>query len=415
MTDRRVLLAAGLSAALFAAACNNDDLFSPAVPPYTGGAMFQRVVAMGNSITAGFQSGGINDSTQKQSYALLAANAMGSVYTYPSLAMPGCPAPFTNIFTGARVLGVSGTACAFRGPLIPSFLTNVAVVGAEVLDAYKNGPGPGTNSTALTQLMLGGRTQVQAMQAAQPTFVTVWLGNNDLLGAAEVGDTTLATDTATFHAEYAKVLDSIKATGAGALLIAVGLGHLSNNVVVPFFSRGSTWYGLWLSGAFLPAPFTVALNCAPPRGDTVLVSFPYGFGLLGAAQLGMPTTLDCTAPPGSSCTNPATDMITLTIAGSGRMPTLNGWLIVNGSISWSGSATVNGLVYAQNDISITGNATVNGAIVSKNVVDAASTTVDSTAGGSLTVTYNCYDAKTGNGTIPVGWYIKQGSYREMSD
>jgi hypothetical protein len=135
------------------------------------------------------------------------------------------------------------------------------------------------------------------MMDAHPTFVSVWLGNNDLLGAAEAGDTTLATDTAAFRAEYARVLDSIQATGASALLIAVGLGHLFNNVVPPFFSRGSTWYGLWVSNAFAPAPFTVAANCAPPRGDTVLVSFPYGFGLLGAAQGGTPTTLDCTAAP----------------------------------------------------------------------------------------------------------------------
>jgi len=48
-------------------------LNSPGVPPYAGGAMFQRYVAMGNSITAGFQSGGINDSTQRRSYAVLVA------------------------------------------------------------------------------------------------------------------------------------------------------------------------------------------------------------------------------------------------------------------------------------------------------------------------------------------------------
>lgn len=295
MTIRRMSLAAGL--VLAAVGCNNEDLFTPAVPQYAGGAMFQRYVAMGNSITAGFQSGGINDSTQQQSYVALVAGKMGSPFYYPSLNPPGCPPPFTNIFTGARVLGGSGTTCAFRNANIPPFLTDVAVPGAEVIDGYANFPTLGTNSNALTLLMLGGRTQTQAMMDAHPTFVSVWLGNNDLLGAAEAGDTTLATDTAAFRTEYAHVLDSIQASGASAVLIAVGLGHLANNVVVPFFSRGSTWYGLWASNAFAPAPFTVAANCAPPRGDTVLVSFPYGFGLLGAAQGGTPTTLDCTAAP----------------------------------------------------------------------------------------------------------------------
>jgi hypothetical protein len=43
-------------------------------------------------------------------------------------------------------------------------------------------PFGGTN--ALTQFILGGRTQIQAMMASQPTFVSVWIGNNDVLAAS---------------------------------------------------------------------------------------------------------------------------------------------------------------------------------------------------------------------------------------
>src|SRR5438552_1307986 len=172
MTHRRVILAAGISVALAAAACHEDDLFSPAVPQYTGGAMFQRYVSMGNSITAGVQSAGINDSTQKQSYAVLLAAAMGTPFHYPSLVKPGCPPPFTNIFTQARVgTGSTGTTCLLRSPSIPPFLSNVAVPDAETVDMLVNGPPPTANSNVLTQLFLGGRTQVQAMMDAQPTFV----------------------------------------------------------------------------------------------------------------------------------------------------------------------------------------------------------------------------------------------------
>jgi len=300
MMQRRFVFAASLGCALLVAACENEVLNSPRVPAYQGGTMFQRYVAMGNSITAGFQSGGINDSTQRQSYAVLIGGAMGgNRFYYPSLASIGCPPPFTNIFTGARVggAGITGTTCLFRSPNIPPYLSNVAVPGAETIDMLLNGPAPGTNSNPLTQLFLGGRTQVKVMMDANPTFVSVWAGNNDLLGAALAGDTTLATDTAAFRISYSQALDSIEATGAQAILIAVGLGHSVNNVVLPFFSRGTTWFGLAASGAFNPAPFTVAANCAPPRGDTVLVSFAYGFGLLATAQGGTPTTLDCTAPP----------------------------------------------------------------------------------------------------------------------
>lgn len=297
MTPRRVLFAVGLSLVL-TGACSEDELFSPAVPLYKGGAMFQRYVSMGNSITAGFQSGGINDSTQQQSYAVLVGAAMGGDhFNYPSLNPPGCPPPFTNIFTGARVGGV-GPPCQFRSANLPPYLSNVAVPGAETVDMLVNGPPPTANSNPLTQLFLGGRTQVQAMMDAHPTFVSVWAGNNDLLGAAQAGDTTLATDTAAFRISYSQALDSIAATGASAVLIAVGLGHLSNNVVLPFFSRGSTYYGLWASGAFATsAPFfSVDANCAPPGGNAVLVPFPYGFGLLAAGAT-TAVTLNCTAPP----------------------------------------------------------------------------------------------------------------------
>src|SRR5207249_6501256 len=176
----------------------------------------------------------------------------GSPFHYPSLNNPGCPPPIDTLLTASgkphRLGGSSVTTCYFRSATIPLFLSNVAVPFAEALDAVVNGPGAGTNSNGLTQLFLGGRTQVQAMMDAHPTFVSVWIGNNDLLAAAEAGDTTLVTDTASFRASYAKVVDSIEATGATALLVAVGLGH-QDSTVLPLFSRGSTWYGLAASGA----------------------------------------------------------------------------------------------------------------------------------------------------------------------
>jgi len=128
--------------------------------------------------------------------------------------------------------------------------------------------------------------------------------------------------------------------------------------------------------------------------------------------------LTCTPPGvGQTCTPAASDLSTVTI-GSGGMPTLNGWLIVNGSIAWSGTATINGLVYAVNDIAVSGTPTVNGAVISKNLIDTSSTSIDSTFAGAfttITIDYNCANTKNGGGTIPVGWFIKAGTYREVSD
>src|SRR6267143_416868 len=94
--------AAVLGLVLAAAACNNDQLNRPFsnVPV---DALFDRYVSMGNSITAGFQSGGILDSTQLQAYPVLLARAMHSPFFPPLLSSPGCPPPYTNVFTQTRL------------------------------------------------------------------------------------------------------------------------------------------------------------------------------------------------------------------------------------------------------------------------------------------------------------------------
>ena len=96
MTRTNLFSAAALGLLLVAAACENDTVNRPfsAIPV---DPLFDRYVSMGNSITAGFQSGGILDSTQQQSYAVLLAHAMHSPVFVPSLRRPGCPPPYTNV------------------------------------------------------------------------------------------------------------------------------------------------------------------------------------------------------------------------------------------------------------------------------------------------------------------------------
>ena len=291
---------AALLGLLLVAACQNDQLNRPfANTPVD--PLFARYVSMGNSITAGFQSGGINDSTQQQSYAVVLARAMRSPFFVPLMRRPGCPPPFTNVFTQARVGGATPTTCALRNvPQIPPpYISNTAVPGAEAIDIYSNSD-TASNANALTQFFLGGMTQAQMMERAQPTFVSVWIGNNDVLGAAtsatNAGDSTAITSVANFQARYGALLDTIAAAKPrGVVLIGV-----ANVTGVPFFSRGSTYWAIknGVPGAFPPS-FTVSQNCAPSaalppgRGDTVLVPFPYGAALLGAAQAGAPRNLDC--------------------------------------------------------------------------------------------------------------------------
>jgi lysophospholipase L1-like esterase len=56
------------------------------------------------------------------------------------------------------------------------------------------------------QLILGGKTMVQKALDASPTFATIWVGNNDILGPALSGFPAGATPVNTFVANYAKMM-----------------------------------------------------------------------------------------------------------------------------------------------------------------------------------------------------------------
>ena len=85
MTIRTICRRAAVLALVVAAgACNNDEINRPFLSTPVD-PLFERYVSMGNSITAGFQSGGINDSTQLQAYPVLLANAMHSPFFPPLL------------------------------------------------------------------------------------------------------------------------------------------------------------------------------------------------------------------------------------------------------------------------------------------------------------------------------------------
>lgn len=314
MTTRAV--AAGLVAATLLAGCRADDALNPRPVP-AGGALFQTYVAMGNSITAGYQSGGINDSTQRRAYPALVAQQAGAQYGYASVFGGAC-SPLVNNVTGVRV--ETSAICARTNPTA-TFITNVGVPGARILEAISNVPGPPTfppgtvsSSNALTQLILGGRTQVSAMMQLRPTLVTLWLGANDVLGSftnsTNPGRPDFVTPVTTWQALYATVLDSIAVTGAKAVLIGV-----PDVTVIPFASRGAIYWCLKNGGCPPPLPpalpqvalnplVTIANSCAPapvPGGVGLNVVVPWTVGISGvlgatptpANPNPRPFTLDC--------------------------------------------------------------------------------------------------------------------------
>jgi len=281
------------------AGCSDESLLASEA---TDGR-FQRYVALGNSITAGFQADGINRTLQEQSYAARLAGQMETPFSLPSLQNPGCPPPLTSIFPATRAAPVE---CALRSSPTPTRINNVAVPGAWVQDALTNSAEAGANPNALTSFILGGRTQVEAAMEVRPTFATVWLGNNDVLRAALAGDPSLSTSASNFSSRYTNVLDSLEAAGAedGAL------GSVANVTLIPNLSPGQAYAAAESQinqlGQQLAANdgdpntnwgnYSVAASCASdPAASQSRVSFQYGIGALFTLALtGQTVELDCT-------------------------------------------------------------------------------------------------------------------------
>ena len=272
---------------LLALGCHDEGLLPPEP---TGGALFARYVAIGNSITAGYQSGGINATLQQQAYPVLLARAMGTPFNLPLLRDPGCPPPLVNILTGERLGGLPEDFCAYRQVPPPRIINNVAVPGAKVAGMINLIEGTAADTMKL--FLLGGRTPLEVAAEARPTFVSVWIGNNDVLYAAVKGNTALITPVNAFQQHYTQMLNELQTMGVqGGLLIGV-----ANVTVIPHFSPGIAYAQAEQAGAF-PPTFDVADNCAT-TGATALVPFSYAFGeLLAAAMQGQSVTLDCVNDP----------------------------------------------------------------------------------------------------------------------
>jgi lysophospholipase L1-like esterase len=281
-----------LALAVAATACIDHD--TPIAP--TAQPLFERYVALGNSITAGFQSDGLTAGSQQDAYPAILAEMANASFGIPLMAAPGCPPPLVGPLTTERTN--STVPCALRAFPVPNVVQNLAVPGANISHALHP---LGTGST-LNTLILGGRTQVQAMLDARPSLVSVWLGNNDALRAAIFGDTLLVhpgtgavmarlTPLAEFQAAYSALVERINASTAQEVIL---IGVANAAAMAPILQPGAYFWGLAQSGQS-PIPLQVDDNCAPgTAGGARMVSFA---GL--AAQLAQnpqgPVVINCAA------------------------------------------------------------------------------------------------------------------------
>lgn len=286
-------------------ACHADNFI---LAPTPIDPIFTNYVSLGNSITAGYQSGGINDSTQAQSYAVLLAKQMKTRFAYPALAKPGCPPPVNNLLTQTRVTlngqpASTPTTCAFRSQAsVTATLNNVAVPGISSPDPLAPTPNGGTNP--LAQLILGGKTMVARALDAQPTFATIWIGNNDVLGPATSGLIAGATPAATFATNYDAMMDELMAGAPNLEGVLIGVVQVSQ---VPLLFQAGV---LVASPAAAAAASQVAgrpvtldpVSCVGANAGA-LVAFPYLVAIRNRPAAA-PGTIFCQPIMGGGATDP---------------------------------------------------------------------------------------------------------------
>jgi hypothetical protein len=297
LTNRSRALAIGIGTAALLVACDaNRDAVGLT---NLNSDIFRNYVAIGNSITAGWQSGGINDSLQQLAYPRLLATQMGTPYKYASLVNPGCPAPVANFQTQAKVGGAAAPPCSLRSPAsVTDVLNNVGVPDARVLDPIS----PTTvASNALTTFILGGKTQVQRALDARPTFTTIWIGANNVLQAAYTGILTptqgvsngIVGTQAEFQANYDLMIKQLLDSMPGLKGVLIGVPDAS---AIPLMSSGALIAASpQIQGALAliaGQPVAVDPNCV---GSAALISTPLLLNLIKAGT--HPPLISCQADP----------------------------------------------------------------------------------------------------------------------
>jgi len=258
--------------------CTDDNIIEePILEPivYTSGtANFSKFVSVGNSLTAGYSDGALFEEGQKNSLpVMLAGNfrlAGGGDFKVPLMAdnlggltLGGVPLAgfgnrlvlsFRNAVGGARpsptpVAGVGKTEVSTRvaGPF-----NNMGIPGAKSFHFVAPGYGnvaalPNANPFFIRMASSANATVLADAISQSPTFFSLWIGNNDVLGYAtqggagadhnQTGNLNPATygpnditNNNTFASIFNSILQAMTAKGAGGIV-----ANIPNVTTIPYF------------------------------------------------------------------------------------------------------------------------------------------------------------------------------------
>lgn len=242
---------------------------SPSVAALTSAqALFARFVALGTSNSMGVQSAGVFASGQRAAWPAELARRVGVAFPLPLVQDPGCGPPLqppliadlalVAAFGDDLVTGVMEFCMPLRdGVTLPA--NNVAISGAKVHDALVTTPEMEAarvprKGELYSRVLPPGQTQVTAMLAQNPTFVSVELAANEVLPAS-TGRVEAMTPYANWERDYDAVLAAVKTTRAGAVLV----GLPNNAANFPSIRRAREFFNEW--PALLTLGISVSINC----------------------------------------------------------------------------------------------------------------------------------------------------------
>ncbi|MCU1347190.1 MAG: hypothetical protein JWO56_220 [Acidobacteria bacterium] len=222
----------------------------PGIAASRGSADFTRLVAIGDSYGAGFESNSLNERHQVYSWPAILARQVGLplctatstatdvCFAQPLVSYPGI-GPEMVLVDLKPTIGLAGTTSGT--PLMTAFgrpYNNLSIPGANVSDVTTIKGSEAQPTRGVEQLarfiLRGLGTEVDQAVAQHPTFIAIWIGGNDFLGAVTAGTPKLLTPTDTFKTAYNAMLDKLIAGAPGAGMV---VGTLPTNpAAVPFLT-----------------------------------------------------------------------------------------------------------------------------------------------------------------------------------
>ncbi len=247
-------------------ACNNDEIMTPTeVAVVSGTASFAKYVALGDSFAAGYSDGALFVKGQEGAYTNLLSQqfalAGGGAFTTPytsdnigGLLLGGNVIAGTRLyFNGVGPVPVMGTPTTEVSKRLTGPFNNMGVPGAKsfhlIASGYGNvaGVAGGTANPYFARFATASGTTVLADALVQaPTFFSLFIGGNDVLGYATSGGIGVnqtgnlnpatyssndITDPNVFAGVYSGLVTNLTANGAKG--VVANLPYVST---LPYFT-----------------------------------------------------------------------------------------------------------------------------------------------------------------------------------